>query len=110
MFLEDHGFDNQRVAVLKETECFDAAAEVYVAKADFPMAIQTFLLSNTDASTRKAASCLLGALQRELPLGVRYWSDNESVERLLGLSGQVNLLEDELREVCRLTQPFAPLS
>ncbi|KAG8875202.1 hypothetical protein FRB97_005339 [Tulasnella sp. 331] len=98
-FLHDHGFEKQAILVLEEDTAYDEAAEVCIASGQYAKAVDLLLRCKTDTATRRAASCLLDALRKEMPFGTEIQTRGANVAGLLELMRKLNLQIDERQEM-----------
>ncbi|KAG8880114.1 hypothetical protein FRB98_005338, partial [Tulasnella sp. 332] len=98
-FLHDHGFEKQAILVLEEHTAYDEAAEVCIASGQYAKAVDLLLRCKTDTATRRAASCLLDALRKEMPFGAGIRTRGANVAGLLELMRKLNLQIDERQEM-----------
>ncbi|KIO23204.1 hypothetical protein M407DRAFT_9515 [Tulasnella calospora MUT 4182] len=98
-FLEDHGFDEQRIRFLEGLEEYERVGDIHRKKGNYISAVRQFRRANTSTSLRKAAASLLEGLREHISFAVGYGKRSEQLSQLFELCQAAELARDEQDEV-----------
>lgn len=90
-FLQDHGFEDQRIQFLESITEHEEAAAVFWRAKDHVEAISRFLISTKPSSGAKAAECLLDGLRFNITLGFKSENALPVVSKLLDMGQELPL-------------------
>ncbi|KAG8937372.1 hypothetical protein FRC04_010951, partial [Tulasnella sp. 424] len=98
-FLQENGFEEQRVSFLDSVAEHEEAAQVRWDAGDYVSAILRFRRSYKLSSKQKAARCLLEGMRANVFFVTSYQNPSDVLKRLFELSQDANLSADEQTEV-----------
>ncbi|KAG8965904.1 hypothetical protein FRC05_002962 [Tulasnella sp. 425] len=98
-FLEDHGFEEQRITFLESLAEYERIGDIHRAGGNYISAIRQFHRANTPSSHRKATACLLEGLRANISFAIGYGKYSKQVSQLFELSQAAELTQDEENEV-----------
>ncbi|KIO30552.1 hypothetical protein M407DRAFT_20440 [Tulasnella calospora MUT 4182] len=98
-FLQDHGFDGQRLAFLDSITEHERMAQVLWDDGNYVKAVIRFRQSDTPSSPRKATLCLLEGIRANVPLATSYGNQSDVLSELFTLSRSASLSQSERAEV-----------
>lgn len=88
-FLQDHGFEEQRILFLDSITEHEEIGDVLWRDGDYLAAISRFKRSTTASSKRKSVECLLDGLRSNVTFGSQYDKPTPLVSRLLNLGQEL---------------------
>lgn len=98
-FLEDHGFDEQRIGFLESIGEYERVGDIHRAAENYIPAVHQFRRASTSTSHRKVAVCLLEGLRANISFAIGYGKRSEQLSQLFELCQAAELTLDEEDEV-----------
>ncbi|KAG8948841.1 hypothetical protein FRC04_009306 [Tulasnella sp. 424] len=98
-FLQDNGFEDQRVVFLDSVAEHEEAAQVLWDAGDYVEAVGRFRQARTPSSRQKATQCLLGGMRANVPFGTSYRKQSGTLSDLFGLAKDCEMSSEDEAEV-----------
>lgn len=98
-FLQDNGFEEQRVDFLDSITEHEEAAQVLWDAGDYVAAVTRFRQARSPSARLKATACLLAGMRAEMPFATSYRNPSESLSDLFGLLDVSEMSIEEQAEV-----------
>lgn len=98
-FLQDHGFEEQRIQFLDSITEHEEVGDVLWKAGNYVDAISRYRRSNKPSAVTKSVECLLDGLRSKITLGSEIGKAEPIVSKLLNLSQQLTLNSDQKPEV-----------
>lgn len=98
-FLQDHGFEEQRIQFLDSITEHEEVGDVFWKAGNYADAISRYRRSNKPSAITKSVECLLDGLRSNVMLGSEIGKADPIVSKLLNLSQQLTLNSKQKIEV-----------
>ncbi|KAG8937466.1 hypothetical protein FRC00_005252 [Tulasnella sp. 408] len=98
-FLQDNGFEEQRVDFLDSIGDYEEAAELLWESGGYVSAVNRFRQARSPSARLKATACLLDGIRAEIPFATGYLNPSDNLSELFSLIDDSEMSADEAAEV-----------